>query len=97
MFGRLRGDIILYSPADALASTRAALDDLIRSRRLSFKLAPGNAGCYKETYTPPWIFYNMPNVTVACWNVNSVRTRLPHLLGWLQNEKPDIVLLQELK
>ena len=36
-------------------------------------------------------------VTIATWNVNSVRSRLQHLLGWLREEKPDIVLLQELK
>lgn len=36
-------------------------------------------------------------ITVATWNVNSVKARLSHLLGWLRSEKPDIVLLQELK
>jgi len=36
-------------------------------------------------------------LSIATWNVNSVRTRLPHLLGWLREEKPDIVLLQEIK
>lgn len=36
-------------------------------------------------------------ITIATWNVNSVRTRLPHLLGWLESDRPDIVLLQELK
>jgi exodeoxyribonuclease III len=34
---------------------------------------------------------------VATWNVNSVRTRLQHLIEWLRQESPDIVLLQELK
>ncbi len=34
---------------------------------------------------------------IATWNVNSVRSRLPHLLGWLKSDKPDIVLLQETK
>lgn len=37
------------------------------------------------------------SISVATWNVNSVRTRLPHLLEWLHEDKPDIVLLQELK
>ncbi len=37
------------------------------------------------------------SITIATWNVNSVRTRLPHLLDWLRADKPDIVLLQELK
>ncbi len=36
-------------------------------------------------------------ITVATWNVNSVKARLTHLLEWLKAEKPDIVLLQELK
>lgn len=34
---------------------------------------------------------------IATWNVNSVKSRLPHLLDWLKADKPDIVLLQELK
>ena len=36
-------------------------------------------------------------ITIAAWNVNSVRTRLPHLLQFLSEDKPGIVLLQELK
>ncbi len=36
-------------------------------------------------------------VKVASWNVNSVKARLPHLLRWLEDFSPDIVLLQELK
>ena len=36
-------------------------------------------------------------VNIATWNVNSVRTRLQHLLEWLRADAPDIVLLQELK
>jgi exodeoxyribonuclease-3 len=34
---------------------------------------------------------------VASWNVNSVKARLPLLLEWLAEAKPDIVLLQEIK
>ncbi len=34
---------------------------------------------------------------IATWNVNSIRSRLPHLLGWLKDDPVDIVLLQELK
>lgn len=37
------------------------------------------------------------NVSIATWNVNSIRSRLQHLLSWLSSDKPDIVLLQELK
>jgi len=36
-------------------------------------------------------------VTVATWNVNSVKARLGHLLRWLETATPDVVLLQELK
>ncbi|MBY0407215.1 MAG: exodeoxyribonuclease III [Rickettsiales bacterium] len=36
-------------------------------------------------------------ISVATWNVNSVRPRLAHLLGWLRSDAPDIVLLQEIK
>ena len=34
---------------------------------------------------------------LATWNVNSVRSRLDALLGWLQASAPDIAVLQELK
>ena len=34
---------------------------------------------------------------IATWNVNSVRARLPRLLDWLAQRKPDVVLLQETK
>ncbi len=34
---------------------------------------------------------------IATWNVNSLRVRLPHLLRWLERERPDVVALQETK
>jgi exodeoxyribonuclease-3 len=34
---------------------------------------------------------------VATWNVNSVKQRLPRLLPWLDERRPDIVCLQETK
>ncbi|NCC02706.1 MAG: exodeoxyribonuclease III [Proteobacteria bacterium] len=34
---------------------------------------------------------------IASWNVNSVRARLPNVLGWLEKARPDILLLQEIK
>jgi exodeoxyribonuclease-3 len=34
---------------------------------------------------------------VATFNVNGIRTRLPHLLQWLERERPDVACLQELK
>ncbi len=36
-------------------------------------------------------------VTIATYNVNSVKARLPNVLAWLADAKPDIVLLQEIK
>jgi exodeoxyribonuclease-3 len=33
----------------------------------------------------------------ATWNVNSVKARLPRLLEWLADTKPDVVCLQETK
>ncbi|MFZ1416176.1 MAG: exodeoxyribonuclease III [Defluviicoccus sp.] len=36
-------------------------------------------------------------LTIATWNVNSIKVRLPHLLQWLASFRPDIVLLQETK
>jgi len=37
-------------------------------------------------------------VTIATWNVNSVKSRLEHLIKYLRSEDaPDILLLQELK
>jgi exodeoxyribonuclease-3 len=34
---------------------------------------------------------------LSTFNVNGVRSRLPHLLEWLAKESPDVVCLQELK
>ena len=34
---------------------------------------------------------------IATWNVNSIRARLPRVLPWLAEKKPDVVLLQETK
>ena len=34
---------------------------------------------------------------IATWNVNSVRTRLDQVLAWLEQERPDLLCLQETK
>jgi len=39
----------------------------------------------------------MSKVTIATWNVNSLRVRLPQLIEWLGSATPDIVALQETK
>jgi exodeoxyribonuclease III len=36
-------------------------------------------------------------VRIATWNVNSVKQRVPRLLPWLDQRKPDVVCLQETK
>ena len=35
--------------------------------------------------------------TIATWNINSIRVRLPSVLDWLKETAPDVLLLQELK
>nr|WP_232328418.1 exodeoxyribonuclease III [Kibdelosporangium sp. MJ126-NF4]CEL21152.1 Exodeoxyribonuclease III [Kibdelosporangium sp. MJ126-NF4]CTQ96282.1 Exodeoxyribonuclease III (EC 3.1.11.2) [Kibdelosporangium sp. MJ126-NF4] len=39
----------------------------------------------------------MVSVRIATWNVNSVKQRVPRLLPWLDQRKPDVVCLQETK
>ncbi|MGQ0467650.1 MAG: exodeoxyribonuclease III [Sporichthyaceae bacterium] len=34
---------------------------------------------------------------VATWNVNSIKQRMPRFLPWLDERKPDVVCLQEIK
>jgi len=34
---------------------------------------------------------------IATWNVNSIRARLPRVVDWLSEAKPDVALLQEIK
>jgi exodeoxyribonuclease-3 len=36
-------------------------------------------------------------VRIATWNVNSIKQRMPRFLPWLDERKPDVVCLQELK
>ena len=39
----------------------------------------------------------MSNITLASWNVNSLKVRLPQLLDWLKTSGVDAVVLQETK
>jgi len=39
----------------------------------------------------------MASLKIATFNVNGIKTRLPHLLLWLEKEQPDVACLQELK
>ncbi len=34
---------------------------------------------------------------IVTWNVNSLKVRLPHVLDWLETNRPDALCLQELK
>ena len=34
---------------------------------------------------------------IATWNVNSLRTRLEQVVGWLETHQPDVLCLQETK
>lgn len=34
---------------------------------------------------------------IVTWNVNSIKSRLPHVMAFLQETSPDVLLLQELK
>ena len=34
---------------------------------------------------------------IASWNVNSIKVRLPAVVGWLGSARPDVLLLQETK
>ncbi len=34
---------------------------------------------------------------IATWNINGIKARLPVLSAWLEQEKPDILVLQEIK
>lgn len=37
------------------------------------------------------------SLKIATWNVNSIKARLPNVLEWLEEAKPDVALLQEIK
>lgn len=34
---------------------------------------------------------------IASWNVNSIKVRLGHVLAWIEQAKPDVLCLQEIK
>jgi exodeoxyribonuclease-3 len=42
------------------------------------------------------LLYGEP-VRIATWNVNSVKQRMPRLLPWLDERRPDVVCIQETK
>ena len=40
---------------------------------------------------------SLAGVRIATWNVNSVKQRMPRLMPWLEQRRPDVVCLQETK
>jgi len=40
---------------------------------------------------------DVDTLTIATWNVNSVRARMESLVEWLRHQSPDVALLQETK
>jgi exodeoxyribonuclease-3 len=43
------------------------------------------------------VAYRRRRMRIATWNVNSVKQRVPRLLPWLDERRPDVVCLQETK
>ena len=43
------------------------------------------------------LFLNDRAMKIATWNVNSIKARLNHALGWIDQAQPDVLMLQELK
>lgn len=39
----------------------------------------------------------LPSLSIASWNVNSIRVRIEAVLAWLELYRPDVLLLQEIK
>ena len=85
--------------------------DLWRSNRIEVKRDWGdpqqdaqsilytNRACFLPT---DWVSLidiapQQQSIKIATWNVNSLRTRMPLVLSWLEEKRPDIVCLQETK
>ena len=57
-------------------------------------LIDGDEAAYLERALEPVAIWSVP---IATWNVNSVKQRVPRLLPWLDQRRPDVVCLQETK
>ncbi len=57
---------------------------------------PGKGVCLSRS-TPARTFATLSSMRIATWNVNSVKQRMPRLLPWLDERRPDVVCLQETK
>jgi exodeoxyribonuclease III len=65
--------------------------------RLACSIPESIAGLGWLTRGPTGGAANVGRVRIATWNVNSVKQRVPRLLPWLDQRKPDVVCLQETK
>jgi len=72
-----------------------------RSEWLSFReLRVGNrngAASRRRTRRTIARYHSKWTMRIATWNINSVRRRLPLVIGWLAANKPDVLCLQETK
>ena len=84
------------------AATEPALDTGLISRSVFSELTPVRVRQRAKIKVEPvpiqseWKGFD-PGMKVATFNINNVNRRLPNLLRWLHQAKPDIVCLQELK
>jgi exodeoxyribonuclease-3 len=65
-------------------------------RRLTVRLTRP-APCVNGPSDGSWRAGYGGRVRIATWNVNSIKQRVPRLLPWLDERKPDVVCLQETK
>ena len=82
------------------SDTTASIAGFLRIGSLTrcFFAAFGLASLRPQTYTPRLsTFANMVAMKIVTYNVNGISARLPNLLRWLDEAKPDVVCLQELK
>ncbi len=103
-------ELIYVRTSDRPSATRASLMAAIETmplpptftplrkaqrRSSALSLIGIHTGKSQRRSVPPWAI--MTSVRVATWNVNSVRQRIPRLLPWLDERRPDVVCLQETK
>src|SRR4029434_9205802 len=52
---------------------------------------------YRSPRSPHWRPFNLSLMIVATWNVNSILVRMPNVMRWLDDVKPDVLCMQETK
>jgi exodeoxyribonuclease III len=71
------------------------LEDPWKGHRLRTKRS--GAQTFRQPNTGVRGAATVASVRIATWNVNSLKQRLPRLLPWLDERRPDVVCLQETK